>query len=88
MPSFPRRVGRSPTNRPKSPTQIGWVSTRTTLAATVVKDSEEIHVAKCTASAAPESAASRHCCAVRPRYSSRCRSSPIVVRIAAARKTR
>ena len=36
MPSFPRRVGRSPTNRPKSPTQIGWVSTRTTLAATVV----------------------------------------------------
>ena len=56
MPIQPVQRVRSPVNQgAQSATQTGAVLTRTVLAATEVKPSEEIQVAKCKASKAPES---------------------------------
>jgi len=63
-------------NRPNAATQRGNVWTSTALAATVVNDSEEIHVAKCADSTTPEASASCHCRFDSRTYSSRCRASP------------
>ena len=79
------RPTRSPNRtRPAAAVKIGAEVTRTTLAATVVRASEEIHVAKCNARNTPDSSVTPSCRRDRPRISPGCRMIAAGSRMAAA----